>query len=167
MHRCLFSQVDIQAHRAHVLDGTVHEAFAAAHAADFDRWIEADGGLDVQLLGIGRNGHIAFNEPSGLSAQEAQRLPTRLVELHPVTRADAAKDFGGLDLVIPRALTMGVASILAARSIVILATGARKAEIVARAVTGPMTAEVPASLLQSDAEKVTWVIDEEAARGMT
>jgi glucosamine-6-phosphate deaminase len=166
MHRCLFSQVDLDAHRAHVFDGTVPEAFAAAHAADFDRWIEADGGLDVQLLGIGRNGHIAFNEPSGLSAQEALRLPTRLVELHPVTRADAAKDFGGLDLVIPRALTMGVASILAARSIVILATGARKAEIVARAITGPLTAELPASLLQSVAGKVTWVIDEEAARAM-
>jgi glucosamine-6-phosphate deaminase len=68
--------------------------------------------------------------------------------------------------VIPRALTMGVASILAARSIVIVATGARKAEIVARAITGPITAELPASLLQSVADKVTWVIDEEAARGL-
>jgi glucosamine-6-phosphate deaminase len=167
MHRCLFSQVDLRAHRAHVLDGTVPEAFAAAHAADFDRWIEADGGLDVQLLGVGRNGHIAFNEPSGLSVDEALRLPTRLVELHPITRADAAKDFGGVDRVIPRALTMGVGSILAARSIVVLATGARKAEIVARAITGPMTAELPASLLQSVAEKVIWVVDKEAARGLT
>jgi len=167
MHRCLFSHVDLQAHHAHVLDGTVPEEFVAAHAADFDRWIEADGGLDVQLLGIGRNGHIAFNEPSGLSVDEALRLPTRLVQLHPVTRADAAKDFGGLDLVIPRALTMGIASILAARSIVLLATGARKAEIVARAVGGPMTAELPASLLQSVADKVTWVVDEEAAKGLT
>jgi glucosamine-6-phosphate deaminase len=167
MHRYVFSQVDLQAHHAHVLDGTVPEAFVAAHAADFDRWIEADGGLDVQLLGIGRNGHIAFNEPTSLSIEEALRLPTRLVALHPVTRADAAKEFGGEDLVIPRALTMGVASILAARSIVVLATGTRKAEIVARAITGPMTAELPASLLQSVADKVTWVVDEEAARGLT
>jgi glucosamine-6-phosphate deaminase len=166
MHRCLFSHVDLPAHQAHVLDGTVPEAFVAAHAADFDRWIDADGGLDVQLLGIGRNGHIAFNEPSSLSVEKALRLPTRLVPLHPVTRADAANEFGGENLVIPRALTMGVASILAARSIVILATGARKAEIVSQAVSGPMTAELPASLLQSVAEKVAWVIDNEAARGL-
>ena len=119
MHRHLFSHVDIAPDRAHVLDGTVPEAFAAAHAAEFDRWIEADGGLDLQLLGIGRNGHIGFNEPSDLTVAEALRLPTRLVELHPVTRADAAREFGGVDHVIPRALTMGVASILAARSIVI------------------------------------------------
>ena len=101
-----------------------------------------------------------------MTVAEALRLPTRLVELHPVTRADAAKEFGGVDRVIPRALTMGVASILAARSIVILATGAHKAEAVARALTGPMTAELPASLLQSVADRVTWMLDEEAAQGL-
>jgi glucosamine-6-phosphate deaminase len=167
MHRHLFSHVDIAPDRAHVLDGTVPEAFAAAHAKVFDQWIEADGGLDVQLLGIGRNGHIGFNEPSHLAVVEALRLPTRLVELHPVTRADAAREFGGEERVIPRALTMGVATILAARSIVILATGAHKAEAVARALSGPMTAELPASLLQSAADRVIWVIDEEAGRGLT
>ena len=166
MHRHLFSHVDIAPNRAHLLDGTVPEAFVAAHAAAFDEWIEADGGLDVQLLGIGRNGHIGFNEPSELTVAEALRLPTRLIELHPVTRTDAAKEFSGIDRVIPRALTMGVASILAARSIVILATGAHKAEAVARALTGPMTAELPASLLQSAADRVLWVIDEEAAQGL-
>jgi glucosamine-6-phosphate deaminase len=164
MHRRLFSHVDIAPDRAHVLDGTVPEAFVPAHAAAFDQWIEADGGLDVQLLGIGRNGHIGFNEPSHSTVAEALRLPTRLIELHPVTRTDAAKEFSGIDRVIPRALTMGVASILAARSIVILATGAHKAEAVARALTGPMTAELPASLLQSAGDRVTWVIDEDAAR---
>jgi glucosamine-6-phosphate deaminase len=166
MHRHLFSHVDIAADCAHVLDGTVPEAFVTAHAASFDQWIEADGGLDVQLLGIGRNGHIGFNEPSQLTVAEAMRLPTRLIDLHPVTRTDAAKEFSGIERVIPRALTMGVASILAARSIVILATGAHKAEAVARALTGPMTAELPASLLQSVGVRVTWVIDEEAAQGL-
>jgi glucosamine-6-phosphate deaminase len=163
MHRNLFSHIDIQPHRAHVFDGTVPEEFAATHAGEFERWIEADGGLDVQLLGIGRNGHIAFNEPSDLPIPEALRLPARLVELHPVTRATAAKDFGGLDQVIPRALTLGTATILAARSIVIVATGDHKAEVVARALTGTMTAELPASLLQSVGERVTWVLDEAAA----
>jgi glucosamine-6-phosphate deaminase len=167
MHRHLFSHVDIAPDRAHVLDGTVPEAFVAAHAAAFDQWIEADGGLDIQLLGIGRNGHIGFNEPCQLTVAAALRLPTRLIELHPVTRTDAANELSGIDRVIPRALTMGIASILAARSIVILATGAHKAEAVARALTGPMTAELPASLLQSVADRVTWVIDEEAARGLS
>jgi glucosamine-6-phosphate deaminase len=166
MHRHLFDHVDIAPDHAHVLDGTVPEAFATAHAAEFDRWIEADGGLDVQLLGIGRNGHIGFNEPSKLSVGEALRLPTRLVELHPVTRADAAKEFGAIEHVIPRALTMGIAPILAARSIVILATGEHKAEAVARALNGPMTAELPASLLRTAADRVLWIIDEPAAQGL-
>jgi glucosamine-6-phosphate deaminase len=163
MHRHLFSLVDLAPNQAHLLDGTVPESFVVEHAAQFDRWIEADGGLDVQLLGIGRNGHIGFNEPSELSVAEALKLPTRLIELHPITRADAAREFGGVERVIPRALTMGVASILAARSILLLATGAHKAEAVARALYGPMTAELPASLLQSVAPKVTWLLDEAAA----
>lgn len=167
MHRHLFGHVDIAPDRAHVLDGTVPEAFAAAHAAEFERWVAADGGLDLQLLGVGRNGHIGFNEPSGLTVPEALRLPTRLVDLHPVTRADAARDFGGDEArVIGRALTLGVAPILSARSIVVLATGPHKSEAVARALTGPMTAEVPASLLQAAPGRVTWMLDEAAARGL-
>ncbi|HKI21055.1 MAG TPA: glucosamine-6-phosphate deaminase [Isosphaeraceae bacterium] len=166
MHRNLFFHVDIAPDRAHVFDGTVPEKFAPAHAAEFERWIAADGGLDVQLLGIGRNGHIAFNEPSDISDAEALRLPARLVELHPVTRATASADFGGLDRVIPRALTLGTAAILAARSIVIVATGFSKADVVARALEGPMTAKLPASLLQSVADNVTWVLDEAAASGL-
>ena len=163
MDRHFFGQVDLAPNCAHVLDGTVPEAFVAEHAAAFDRWIEADGGLDLQLLGIGRNGHIGFNEPSGLTVAEALRLPTRLIELHPITRADAAREVGGEDRVIARALTLGVAPILAARSIVILATGAPKADAVAAALTGPMTAALPASLLQAVAGKVTWILDEPAA----
>jgi glucosamine-6-phosphate deaminase len=163
MHGHLFSQVDLAPHCAHVLDGTVPEAFVAAHAAEFDRWIESGGGLDLQLLGVGRNGHIGFNEPSELTVEEALRLPTRLVRLHPVTRADAAREFGSEARVIDRALTMGVGPILAARSILVLATGAHKADVVASALTGPVTAALPASLLQSVAGKVTWLLDEPAA----
>jgi glucosamine-6-phosphate deaminase len=167
MHHHLFSHVDIAPNRAHFLDGTVPEAYAAEHAAQFDHWIEADGGLDLQLLGIGRNGHIGFNEPTDLTVEQALGLPSRVVELHLITRADAAREFGGVDHVIPRALTMGVASILAARSILVLATGAHKAEAIACALNGPMTAEVPASLLQAVADKVTWVLDEPAAQGLS
>jgi glucosamine-6-phosphate deaminase len=166
MHGHLFSRVDLAPNRTHFLDGTVPEAFALAHAELFDRWIECDGGLDFQLLGIGRNGHIGFNEPSQISVAEALELPSRLVELDAITRADAASDFGGAEHVIPRALTMGIRSILAARSIVVVATGAHKAEAVARALTGPMTAALPASLLQSIASRVTWVLDEPAAQSL-
>ncbi len=163
MHHHLFSHVDLAPNHAHVLDGTVPESFVAEHCAGFDRWIAADGGLDFQLLGIGRNGHIGFNEPSALAMADALALPTRLTELHPVTRADAAREFGGEDRVIPRALTMGVAAILSARSILMLATGAHKADAVARACHGPITPECPASLLRTAAPRVTWMVDEAAA----
>src|SRR5690606_13045665 len=112
MHTHLFGHVDLAPNRAHLLDGTVPEAFADQHCATFDRWIAADGGLDLQLLGIGRNGHIGFNEPSDIPLAEALALPTRLIELHPVTTADAAGGFGGdPDAVPKRALTMGIAPI--------------------------------------------------------
>jgi glucosamine-6-phosphate deaminase len=166
MHRHLFAHVDLAPNRAHVLDSTVPEAFALEHAAQFDRWIGADGGLDFQLLGIGRNGHIGFNEPSELSVGEALRLPTRLVDLHPVTLADAARDFGEGTPVIPRALTLGVATIVSARSILMLALGPNKAEAVALALTGPVTAALPASLLRSASGRVTWLLDEAAASGL-
>lgn len=167
MHRHLFAHVDIAPNRAHVLDGTVPESAAAEHCAAFDRWIAADGGLDLQLLGIGRNGHIGFNEPSDLPVAEALRLPTRPVELHPVTRADAARDFGGVPEAVPtRALTVGFAPILAARSILLLAFGPNKAGAVAASILGPMSARMPASLLQSAKERATWLVDEAAARGL-
>jgi glucosamine-6-phosphate deaminase len=166
MHRHLFTQVDLPPNRAHLLDGTVPESATAEHSAQYDRWIAADGGLDVQLLGLGRNGHIGFNEPSDLPAEEAMRLPTRLVDLHPITRADAAKDFGGESRVIPHALTLGVATILAARSILVVAFGPHKAEPVAQSLRGPITPRVPGSLLQSVPGKVTWILDAAAAQGL-
>lgn len=163
MHRNLFGHVDIAPNRAHVLDGTVPEAFAAQHACQFDRWISAEGGLDVQLLGLGRNGHIGFNEPTDLPVEQALTLPTRLVELHPMTIVDAAREFDGEQNVPRRALTMGVASILAARSILVLAFGARKAQAISRSLKGPVTAELPGSLLQTVPGKVTWLLDRAAA----
>jgi glucosamine-6-phosphate deaminase len=164
MHRHLFGHVDLPANQAHVLDGTVPEAFVAEYAAQYDRWIAADGGLDLQLLGLGRNGHIGFNEPADMPVEEALRLPTRLVDLHPITRVDAKRDFGDEASVIPRALTLGVASILAARAILVLAFGPHKAGPVAQALTGPTTARLPGSLLQAVPGRVTWMLDETAAQ---
>lgn len=167
MQRHLFDHVGIPPNQTHVLDGTVPERAVAEHCQQFERWMEADGGLDLQLLGIGRNGHIGFNEPCDLPLEEALCLRTRLVSLHPVTTADAAKDFGGSQERVPRhALTLGVAPILAARSILILALGRNKTEAVARALEGNPNAELPASLLQTVAAKVRWYLDEEAAAAL-
>lgn len=164
MQRHLFDHVDLAPNRAHVLDGTVPRAFADEACAAFDRWIAAEGGLDLQLLGIGRNGHIGFNEPSDRPVAETAALPTRRAELHPVTLEDAARDFGGRIEAVPReALTVGIGPILAARSILILAFGAGKAPAVARSLEGPVTSQVPASLLQTIAPRVTWLLDEAAA----
>jgi glucosamine-6-phosphate deaminase len=166
MNRHLFDHVDIAPNRAHVLDGTIPEAFVDAHAAEFDRWITAEGGLDLQLLGIGRNGHIGFNEPAETPIAEMLQSNTRLTSLHPTTITDAAREFGGESRVIRRALTLGVSQILAARSILLLALGAGKAEALDRALNGPVTAHCPASLLQTVAAKVTWILDEPASRAL-
>jgi len=167
MHRHLFAQVDLPPESAHVLDGSVPPAFADEACQFFDRWIDADGGLDLQLLGIGRNGHIGFNEPEPhRSVAEFAALPSRKVTLDVVTRADAAADFGGnLDAVPRYALTVGPRVILAARRIVMVALGSSKARIVARALTEDPTTEVPASLLQLPevAPRVTWILDPDAA----
>ncbi len=166
MYDNLFKFIDLAPERAHLLDGTISEGLAGAHAGLFERSIEADGGLDAQLLGIGRNGHIGFNEPSDLTPEAAIKLGTRLVELHPTTRSDAAAEFGSVERVIPRALTLGIATILSARSIIMLATGPHKAEAVAGALLGPATAQLPASLLSYAAARTTWLIDHAAARGL-
>jgi glucosamine-6-phosphate deaminase len=164
MDRHLFSRVNMSANHAHLLDGTVPEHSVADHAAQFDAWIQKDGSLDVQLLGIGRNGHVGFNEPSELSVDTALALPTRLVDLHPITIEDAAKDFGGDANRVPRrALTLGMKPILEARGILVLAFGRHKAEAVAQSINGPMSAQLPGSLLQAAGDRVTWVLDEAAA----
>ncbi len=110
----------------------------------YEAAIEGAGGIDLQLLGIGRNGHIGFNEPGSSS-----RTRTRLVSLHHETREDAAKDFGSLERVPAQAVTMGIGTILAARRIILLASGEGKAEIVRAALEGAVTEQLPASFLQT------------------
>lgn len=166
MHQKLFDSVDLPAASAHVLDGTAPAGFVDEVAAAYDRWIEADGGIDLQLLGIGRNGHIGFNEPSDLTIERAIALPTRLVSLHPTTIVDAARSFGGEDKVIRGAITMGIKTILAARSIVILAFGAGKESAVRDAILGPISPALPASLLRTRTAETTWLVDRAAARSI-
>lgn len=139
----LFSQVDIPRQQVHIPDGQLTEDAVPAHARAYEDAIDRLGGADLCLLGIGRNGHIAFNEPGSPRGSR-----TRLTALDGVTRRDAARDFGGEGQVPRRGVTMGVASILGARRILLMACGSAKALAVAAAVEGPAVEALPASLLQ-------------------
>lgn len=153
----LFQHIDLPEENIHIPDGSMAEDRIDGHCADFEAAIVRAGGIDLQILGIGRSGHIGFNEPP--SGPESR---TRRVTLDPVTREDAAGTFGGLGKVPTEAITMGVGTILDAREIVLMAWGSDKAGIVARALTGPSGAELPASLLRSHGD-VTFLLDHNAA----
>ncbi len=157
MQRELFDHIDIDPANAHVPRGDLPAEGVAAHAATYEAQIEALGGADLCLLGIGRNGHIAFNEP-GSSADSR----TRLIALDRTTRLDAAKSFGGVAQVPLRGVSMGVGSIRAAKRILLIALGDAKATALAAAVEGPHTSACPASLLQ-DHPAVTIIADPAAA----
>jgi glucosamine-6-phosphate deaminase len=143
MHEYLFDHVDIRPENVHIPDGTVPEAEVADFCRRYEEQIRAAGGIDLQVLGIGRTGHIGFNEPGSGPASR-----TRLITLDHITRTDAASDFYGEENVPRRAITMGVGTILEAREIVLLAWGEGKAAVVKRLVEGEPTDSVPATYLQ-------------------
>lgn len=161
MRQHLFAAIDLPPARRHIPRGDLPAADLAAHAATYERAIADAGGLDLCLLGIGRNGHIAFNEPG--SGKDSR---TRLVWLDAATRRDAARDFGGEAKVPHGGVTMGVATILAAQRIILLACGEAKAAAVARAVEGEPGPACPASWLQ-DHPDVLVVCDPAAAAHLT
>ena len=157
----LFTQLDILPENVHIPRGDVPREDVDAECRRYEEAIEAAGGIDLQLLGIGRTGHIGFNEPgSGLESR------TRLVTLDLVTRKDTAADFFGEENVPREAITMGVATILDAREILILATGEHKAAIVRRAVEGEVDHEVAATFLQTHPETTAY-LDRAAAAALT
>jgi glucosamine-6-phosphate deaminase len=157
MNHHLFSRVKVDLANTHVPDGMAKDL--REESTHYEQQIRQAGGIDLQLLGIGEAGHIGFNEP--LSALMSR---TREKALTPLTRQQNAAMFGGdPNKVPPRALTMGVGTILDARELLLLATGAAKASILAKAVEGPITAMISASAMQLHANcKV--IVDEEAAR---
>ncbi len=144
MQENLFDHVNVKPENIHVPDGTVPGSEVAAYCEHYEKLIEQAGGIDIQILGIGRTGHIGFNEPGSLVDSR-----TRLIDLDVVTRRDAAADFFGEANVPRQAITMGVGTILKARRILMLAFGEQKAAIIRRAVEGPITHAVPGSFLQS------------------
>jgi glucosamine-6-phosphate deaminase len=143
MQEHLFDHVDIDPANIHIPDGTVPPEAVPAFTRAYEDAIRAAGGVDLQLLGIGRTGHIGFNEPG--SAADSR---TRLIALDRVTRLDAASDFFGEEFVPRRAITMGVGTILDARRVLLIAFGEHKAAVVAQAVEGPVTPKIAASYLQ-------------------
>jgi len=157
----LFDHVDLKPENTHVPDGMVHREDVFASCQAYEEAIEAAGGIDIQILGIGRTGHIGFNEPG--SAPDSL---TRLVTLDSLTRRDAARDFLGEENVPRHAITMGVGTILAARQVFLLAWGEGKATIMAKTVEGPQTEAIPATFLQRH-EGCSFCIDESAASQLT
>src|SRR6476661_5994499 len=157
----LFAHLDILPHNVHLPRGNVPRDAVEDECRCYEEKIRAAGGIDLQLLGIGRTGHIGFNEPG--SGAESR---TRLVTLDLVTRKDTAADFFGEENVPREALTMGVATILEAREILILATGEHKAAIVRRAVEGEVDHEVAATFLQRH-PNTTFYVDRAAAAALT
>ena len=157
----LFSHIDIEPAHVHILRGDVPREEIERHVHAYEAAIVAAGGIDFQILGIGKTGHIGFNEPG--SGAESR---TRAVTLDMVTRRDAAADFFGEENVPREALTMGVATILAAREIAILATGEHKSAIVRRAVEGDIAVDVAATFLQRH-PATTFFVDTAAAAELT
>ncbi len=161
MRENLFEHINIPRENCHIPRGDLADDRVEEHCADFERRIREVGGIDLQILGIGRSGHIGFNEPG--SVRDSR---TRLLYLDTVTRSDAAADFFGEENVPPQAITMGVATILEAREVILLATGEHKAEIVRRSVEGEVHADVAATFLQQH-PAATVYLDPAAANDLT
>jgi len=157
MREHLFDHVDIPPQQVHIPDGTIDVSDVGEYCRRYEQQIADVGGIDLQLLGIGRTGHIGFNEPG--SSPDSR---TRLIWLDTLTRMDAASDFFGIENVPKRAITMGVGTILDARKIIMMAFGENKAPIIARAVEGEVTPTVAASFLQQHRD-ATVLLDRAAA----
>jgi glucosamine-6-phosphate deaminase len=157
----LFDHVDLPRDNINLPDGTVPLPEVDAHCREYEERIRAAGGIDYQILGIGRTGHIGFNEPGS-----QRRSQTRLVTLDPLTRRDAAGDFGGEEHTPRYALSMGVRTILEARRTVLMAWGQHKAAIVRAAVEGEPTPQITASFLQEH-DNALFVLDQAAAGALT
>ena len=161
MDEQLFNHIDIKRENIHIPDGTLDKENIADYCLDYERKITEVGGLDLQILGIGRTGHIGFNEPGS-----APNSGTRLVTLDDLTRRDASRDFGGKENVPTKAITMGIGTIFKAKEIILMAWSRKKAPIIKKAVEGEISSSVPATFLQLS-DNVEFILDEDAASELT
>jgi len=160
MHRHLFSHVDIDPANIHIPDGSLPKEAVKQYCQQYEQLIEQSGGIDLQVLGIGNNGHIGFNEPGSSIFSK-----TRLVTLDNSTRMANARDFQNISQVPRLAVTMGISTILKAKRVLLLAWG-NKAPVIARSVEGHVTEQVPASILQQHND-CTFIVDSLAAAELT
>ncbi len=161
MNEHLFDHIDIPKKNIHIPDGTLPKSKINSFCQEYEQKIEKLGGIDLQILGIGRTGHIGFNEPGS-----SEKSATRLITLDQVTRLDAASDFFGEENVPTKAITMGVGTILKARRIILMAWGEGKALIIQKAVEGPVTDQNPSSFLQRHPNALV-VLDDAASSELT
>lgn len=160
MHRHLFNHIDIDPKNIHIPNGELAKEDVKKHCQKYEQLIDAVGGIDLQVLGIGNNGHIGFNEPGSSIFSKA-----RLVSLDNSTRIANSKDFQNISQVPRMAITMGISTILKAKKVILLAWG-MKAPVIAKAVEGHVTEQIPASILQQHNDCL-FIIDEIAATELT
>jgi glucosamine-6-phosphate deaminase len=161
MHQHLFDHIDIKTENINIPDGMVPISELTQYCLNYEKRIKDAGGLDLQLLGIGRTGHVGFNEPGSHI-----NSGTRIITLDHITKIDASYDFKGVNNVPKRAITMGVSTILKSKRIVLMAWGQNKADIIKRTIQGDVSSEIPATFLQNHAN-VTFVLDQSAASELT
>ncbi|MBL7815812.1 MAG: glucosamine-6-phosphate deaminase [Saprospiraceae bacterium] len=161
MHELLFDSVDILPENINIPDGTVAKTAVADYCKGYEDKIKSYGGLDLQILGIGRTGHIGFNEPGS-----GQKSRTRMVTLDHLTITDAASDFFGEEFVPRKAITMGVGTIMEAKQIILMAWGEGKSHIIRKTVEGDISDHVPATYLQNHGN-TTFYLDAAAASELT
>ena len=161
MHEHLFNHIDIPAENIHIPDGTILGGDVIDYCLAYEKAIKKAGGLDFQLLGIGRTGHVGFNEPGS-----HYNSGTRVITLDHITRVDAAPAFLGIDNVPRKAITMGIATVRSAKRIVLLGWGQNKADIIKKTIEGEISAKVPATYLQEH-KNCTFVLDTGAGSELT
>lgn len=161
MHQHLFDHIDINPENINIPDGTIPLEEMDQYCIDYEMKIKELGGLDFQLLGIGRTGHIGFNEPGS-----HPNSGTRIITLDHVTRTDASSDFNGLENVPKKAVTMGINTIMKSKRVILLAWGHKKASVIKQTIEGEITSSIPASFLQQH-KNSTIILDSEAASELT
>jgi len=161
MNEYLFDHIDIDRANIHIPDGTVAREKVYEYCTDYEKKILEMGGIDIQILGIGRTGHIGFNEPGS-----KQHSITRLITLDSITRIDAASDFFGEENVPRKAITMGVGSIMKSRKIYLMAWGEGKATVIRQTVEGDITDSIPATFLQLH-PSTDFILDDASASKLT
>ena len=161
MNQNLFDHIDINKKNIFIPNGEISEKSVEKYCIDYEKKIDSFGGIDLQLLGIGRTAHIGFNEPGS-----HENSGTRLISLDPITREDASGDFGGLSSVPYKAITMGISTIMKAKRIILLAWGHKKAKVIQHSVEQKIESNYPSTFLQNH-KNCTFVIDSEASAELT